>query len=890
MTTTKMSYFTRPLALLLLAAMAASVMMVVVLASPARAASLTVDTTADEQSDNDACSLREAIINANQDDQSGSADCAAGSGKDTIFFDLGNSPATITLSSELSTITDPDGLTVDGASANITVSGNDVFSGNDGVRVFEVASGAELTLNKLTVSNYGTEFKDGGIVNGGTLTVNNSTLSHNRGEQGGAIRNEGTATVNNSTISDNVSVDGAGIYNNSGTLEVNNSTISGNSASLSGTGGGIYNSGTLEVDNSTISGNSAAGAGGGIYNGRTATLKNTIVANNTARFNGGNCFGNVPITDGGYNLEWPGNDCGIALSADPKLGPLQDNGGSTKTHALLPGSPAIDKGNSFGATTDQRGEERPHDLVSIQNATGGDGSDIGAFEVQTLPPVANADAYTTNEDTTLTVNAPGILSNDSDPDGDSLSASVNTQPSNGMLNLNSNGSFTYTPKPNFNGTDTFTYTASDANGGTATATVTITVNPVNDAPSFSKGPDQTVNEDAGAQSVSGWATDISAGPANENTQSLTFSVSNDNHDLFSVQPSVSPTGTLTFTPAPDASGSATVTVFLTDSDGATSPSQPFNISVSAVNDAPVAHDDSRSVNEDQTLNVDAPGVLSNDTDIDSANLTAVKVTDPAHGTLTLNSNGSFTYTPDANFNGSDEFTYTASDGTDNSNVATATITVDPVNDAPAVALSGGECPSYTSAQGMIDLSLADDADPQNLSLSATSSNQALVPNAKITIGGSGENRTMEVRAANNRSGTAKITLTASDQGGQSATQIVTVKVGTNKVNTISGTAGADMLFGLGADDTLEGLEGNDLLCRGYGNDVLKGGDGNDTLRGGPGNDRLSGGGGNDTLGGGIDNDRLTGGVGADSFSGGGGTDTATDFNAVEGDTMDSTIP
>jgi CSLREA domain-containing protein len=662
MTTTKMSYFTRPLALLLLAAMAASVMMVVVLASPARAASLTVDTTADEQSDNDACSLREAIINANQDDQSGSADCAAGSGKDTIFFDLGNSPATITLSSELSTITDPDGLTVDGASANITVR---VVSGNDGVRVFEVASGAELTLNKLTVSNYGTEFKDGGIVNGGTLTVNNSTLSHNRGEQGGAIRNEGTATVNNSTISDNVSVDGAGIYNNSGTLEVNNSTISGNSASLSGTGGGIYN-------------------------GRTATLKNTIVANNTARFNGGNCFGNVPITDGGYNLEWPGNDCGIALSADPKLGPLQDNGGSTKTHALLPGSPAIDKGNSFGATTDQRGEERPHDLVSIQNATGGDGSDIGAFEVQTLPPVANADAYTTNEDTTLTVNAPGILSNDSDPDGDSLSASVNTQPSNGMLNLNSNGSFTYTPKPNFNG--------------------------------------------------------------------------------------------------------------------------------------------------------------------------------------------------------SDEFTYTASDGTDNSNVATATITVDPVNDAPAVALSGGECPSYTSAQGMIDLSLADDADPQNLSLSATSSNQALVPNAKITIGGSGENRTMEVRAANNRSGTAKITLTASDQGGQSATQIVTVKVGTNKVNTISGTAGADMLFGLGADDTLEGLEGNDLLCRGYGNDVLKGGDGNDTLRGGPGNDRLSGGGGNDTLGGGIDNDRLTGGVGADSFSGGGGTDTATDFNAVEGDTMDSTIP
>src|SRR5215208_1069816 len=889
MTTTKMSYFTRPLALLLLAAMAASVVMMVVLASPARAASLTITTTADEQSANDACSLREAIINANQDDQSGSADCAAGSGKDTIFFDLGNSPATITLSSELSTITDPDGLTLDGASANITVSGNDWRSDNDGVRVFEVASGAELTLNKLTVSSHGTEFKDRGIVNDGTLTVNNSTLDDNKGEFGGAIRNEGTATVNNSTISDNVSVDGAGIYNISGTLEVNNSTISGNFAVL-GTGGGIYNNnGTLTVSNSTISGNSAGGDGGGIYNGRTATLKNTIVANNTARFDGGNCFGNVPITDGGYNLEWPGHDCGIALSAEPKLGPLQDNGGPTKTHALLPGSPAIDKGNSFGATTDQRGEERPHDLVSIQNANGGDGSDIGALEVQTLPPVANADAYTTEEDTTLTVSAPGILSNDSDPDGDSLSASVNTQPSNGTLNLNSNGSFTYTPNANFNGSDTFTYTASDGKGGTATATVTITVNPVNDAPSFTKGPDQTVNEDAGAQSVPGWATDISAGPADENDQLLTFSVSNDNNPLFSVQPSVSTTGTLTFTPAPEASGSATVSVLLTDSEGATS-AQTFNISVNPVNDAPVAHDDSRSVNEDQTLNVDAPGVLGNDTDIDSANLTAVKVSDPAHGTLTLNSDGSFTYTPIPDFNGTDEFTYKASDGALDSNVATVTISVDPVNDAPTVALSGGECPSYTSAQGMINLTLADDADPQNLSLSATSSNQALVPNNKITLGGSGENRTMEVRAVKNKSGTAQITLTASDQGGLSATQIVTVKVGTTKVNTISGTSGADMLFGLGADDTLEGLEGNDLLCRGYGNDVLKGGDGNDTLRGGPGNDRLSGGGGNDTLGGGIDNDRLTGGVGADSFSGGGGTDTATDFNAVEGDTMDSTIP
>src|SRR5204862_4093 len=101
-----------------------------------------------------------------------------------------------------------------------------------------------------------------------------------------------------------------------------------------------------------------------------------------------------------------------------------------------------------------------------------------------------------------------------------------------------------------------------------------------------------------------------------------------------------------------------------------------------VNTAPVATNDSSATNEDTALTITAPGVLGNDTDVDSPALTAVVVTGPGHGALTLNANGSFTYTPAANFNGSDSFTYKANDGLLDSNAATVALTINPVNDAP----------------------------------------------------------------------------------------------------------------------------------------------------------------------------------------------------------------
>jgi hypothetical protein len=217
--------------------------------------------------------------------------------------------------------------------------------------------------------------------------------------------------------------------------------------------------------------------------------------------------------------------------------------------------------------------------------------DITVTPVNDAPTAAN-DAYSTNEDTALIVGAAsGVLANDVDAaaDGDPLTAVLVSGPShaatNGFTLNQEDGSFSYTPALNFNGQDSFTYKANDGTADSNTATVTITVLPVNDAPSFTKGADQTVNMNAGAQSVSGWATNISAGPSDESGQEVSFEVTNTSTALFSAGPAVAADGTLTYTPAANANGSAGITVRLKDNGGTTnggkdtSATQTFTINV-----------------------------------------------------------------------------------------------------------------------------------------------------------------------------------------------------------------------------------------------------------------------------------------------------------------------
>jgi len=688
----------------------------------------------------------------------------------------------------------------------------------------------------------------GGISDRGSPTMSNSTLS---GNQTGL---DGTCNVTDGCFSENNAGFGGGLLVDLVVAHLNNVTITNNRGYLAG---GIYH----------FSG------GASVF---ILTLNNSIVAGNLntdGQPADCNSVGRGGVRSEGYNLVGAGTGCpsggtGDLTTSDPKLGVLADNGGPTKTHALLTDSPAIDAGPPTSGdticpppSTDQRGVNRPQDgngdstsrcdigafevdlppSVTINKASGQDeptstspihftavfsepvtgftDSDVtlsgtaGAnkavisggpatfdiavsgmttdgtviasipanvaqdadqngntasasednivdFNANSPPDVNDDDSATTNEDNSVTID---VLANDADPDGDTLTVGSVTQPTNGSAALNADNTVTYTPKSDFNGKDTFTYTISDGNGETATATVTVTVNSVNDAPSFTKGADQTLDEDAPAQTVNAWATAISAGPNNESGQNVSFEVTdNSNPSLFSAGPAVSPDGTLTYTLAADKNGDATVTIKAKDNGG------------------------------------------------------------------------------------------TENAGVDESAEQTFKITVVSVNDAPTIDVVGGSqstCLSNTRARTTLKLTDVDSS-ATNLTLSATnSSNTNLVPITNVTFAASTDTtRTATITTLSGRTGISTVTITVSEDEQTVGSVPVTVKVGGNGRDTRTGTSEADILLGQNGDDTLSGDAKSDVLCGANGNDSL------------------------------------TGGVGGDHFGGGLGTDTATDFTASQGDT------
>ena len=323
-------------------------------------------------------------------------------------------------------------------------------------------------------------------------------------------------------------------------------------------------------------------------------------------------------------------------------------------------------------------------------------------------PVGVNDAYTTTEGVPLVVNlASGVLANDTDVDaGDLLTAVIVGNGTDGIAVLNADGSFTYTTtSPTFSGTDSFTYVVNDAApSASATTTVNITVTGINNVPSFTKGANETSNEDAGAVTVAGWATSINKGAPDETGQVLTFTVTNDNNALFATQPSVDPTsGDLTYTPATNANGAAVVTVTLSDDGGTlnggvdTSASQAFSITVTAVNDAPsFTKGANETVLEDagaQSVVGWATAISKGPADENGQAISSFNVSNDNNGLFSVQpsiaNNGDLTYTLAANANGSATVTVSVTDdgGTANGGVNTSadqtfTITVTAQNDTP----------------------------------------------------------------------------------------------------------------------------------------------------------------------------------------------------------------
>ena len=289
--------------------MAICLMLACTLTVPAHGSTLLVSNT----NDNGPGSLRQALADASDGD----------------MIDATGVAGVITLTTgEL--LVDKS-VAINGAGADVLA-----VDGNITSRIFQIGSGKTVTISGLTIRNGQGNF-GGGIFNGdtATLTIINSTLSGNTGGFGGGIFNSGTLTIVSSTVSGNTASEGAGIYNAGATTStITNSTFSGNTA---GGGGASLNLGTLQITNSTLSDNSADFAGG-IFNLGTLQIGNTILKTGAS---GENLYtnGDGGVTSLGYNLSSDnGNGLligpGDQINTDPILGPLQDNGGPTFTHAF----------------------------------------------------------------------------------------------------------------------------------------------------------------------------------------------------------------------------------------------------------------------------------------------------------------------------------------------------------------------------------------------------------------------------------------------------------------------------------------------------------------------------------------------------------------------------
>lgn len=291
-----------------------------------------------------------------------------------------------------------------------------------------------------------------------------------------------------------------------------------------------------------------------------------------------------------------------------------------------------------------------------------------------------------------------------------------------------------------------------------------TITAINDPPQANDDA-YVVNEDASlsvaAPGVLGNDGDSDSGPVSLTASLVTGPASAQSFSL-------NADGSFTYAPIADFNGADSF-VYSVGADTAT-----VAITVTPVNDPPSAGSDGYSTAEDTTLTVPtAQGVLAGDQDVDGDTLTAVLASGPSQAlAFTLNADGSFTYTPAPNFTGTDAFTYRASDGAATSAPATVTITVTAVNDTPTISAIANRTIDWNTSTGPIPFTIGDADGLAGLSVSGSSGNEALVPNANIVFAGTGDSRTVTVTPATAQFGSAIITVVVSDGAASAQTSFL----------------------------------------------------------------------------------------------------------------------
>jgi VCBS repeat-containing protein/parallel beta-helix repeat protein len=400
--------------------------------------------------------------------------------------------------------------------------------------------------------------------------------------------------------------------------------------------------------------------------------------------------------------------------------------------------------------------------VSDGNATTSNTANLMVNPVNDAPLVSPVTLGSVNEDNSLVITQANLLAGASDVDGDTLTAiNLTLTAGNGSLIDNANGTWTFVPNADWNGNVAFSFDVSDGTTSTAN-TASLAVNPVNDAPTTTPVTLAPIAEDSGTRLIT--QAELLANASDVDGPSLSatgLTIASGNGSLVG-----NGDGTWTYTPA--ANDDTAVSFSYSVNDSSLTAAGSASLDITPVNDAPVANDDSATANEDTAI---TGNVLTNDTDIDSVSLTATLVSGPANGSLLLNSDGSYTYSPNANWNGSDSFTYTANDGSLNSNVATVSITVNAVNDAP---IANNDSVTTNEDAPITSNVVANDMDVEGDTLTVS----AVTQGANGTVSFAGGTVTYTPNA--NWNGTDSFTYTVSDGNGGFASAAVSVTV--NPVN------------------------------------------------------------------------------------------------------------